>query len=153
MKYRHSLSVQQARIVMLSTMSLLHHPSRSATKKDVLQTIEDMSLLQIDTINVVNRSPYLVLWSRLGAFTIETGSARCYLNGNSSNIGHMKHVFCPWSKQWLKDHRKDTNYIIDHITRHGPVTSSTFKSSSKPAGGWWNWKMEKLALPKKADTF
>jgi uncharacterized protein YcaQ len=27
-----------------------------------------MSLLQIDTISVVNRSPYFVLWSRLGAY-------------------------------------------------------------------------------------
>jgi hypothetical protein len=35
-------------------------PSRRATPGDVLKTIQRMSLLQIDTINIVARSPYLV---------------------------------------------------------------------------------------------
>ena len=42
---------------------------RPAEKPDVLAAIRRMGVLQIDTINVVARSPYLVLWSRLGDYT------------------------------------------------------------------------------------
>ena len=35
---------------------------------DVLAAIRRMHALQIDTISVVARSPYLVLWSRLGDY-------------------------------------------------------------------------------------
>ena len=38
-------------------------------KSDVLDTIRRMAQLQIDTIHVVARSPYLVLFSRLGDFS------------------------------------------------------------------------------------
>ncbi len=43
-------------------------PRRRARKVDVLTAIERMRVLQIDTINVVARSPYLVLFSRLGLY-------------------------------------------------------------------------------------
>ncbi|EYH87966.1 hypothetical protein SEEHN189_21642, partial [Salmonella enterica subsp. enterica serovar Heidelberg str. N189] len=43
-------------------------PRRNAMSGDVLAAISRMALLQIDTINVVARSPYLVLFSRLGSY-------------------------------------------------------------------------------------
>ena len=62
------LSVQQARDVHLAAQGLLARPRRRARKVDVLAAIERMRVLQIDTIHVVARSPYLVLFSRLGAY-------------------------------------------------------------------------------------
>src|SRR5438034_11540121 len=41
------------------------------TKDDMLATIPRIGTLQIDTIHVVARSPYLVLWSRLGDYRPE----------------------------------------------------------------------------------
>ena len=52
----------------ISPQGLLTPPRRKATKSDVLDTIRRMAQLQIDTIHVVARSPYLVLFSRLGDF-------------------------------------------------------------------------------------
>src|SRR5215204_4031740 len=43
-------------------------PKPRATKKAVRSMIRQMHILQIDTINVIARSPYLVLWSRLGDY-------------------------------------------------------------------------------------
>ena len=40
----------------------------AATKADLLPTIRQMGYLQIDTIQVVQRSQNLVLWSRLGDY-------------------------------------------------------------------------------------
>jgi uncharacterized protein YcaQ len=63
------LTLSAARHLHLSAQGLLKKPRRRAQPGDILPTIQRMSLLQIDTINIVARSPYLVLFSRLGAYS------------------------------------------------------------------------------------
>src|SRR5215210_8546277 len=65
------ISIQMARNLMLAAQGLDHSPAQPAVKADVLEAVRRMCLLQIDTINVVARSPYLVLWSRLGDYKPE----------------------------------------------------------------------------------
>ena len=62
------LSLNEARHLHLAAQGLLKKPRRRARPNDILSTVQQMSLLQIDTINVVARSPYLVLFSRLGSY-------------------------------------------------------------------------------------
>ncbi len=64
----YAISAQQARNVQLAVQGLLNPPRARATRARVLEAIRRMRLLQIDTINVVARSPYLVLFSRLGDY-------------------------------------------------------------------------------------
>ncbi len=56
-----------ARALLLAAQGLDAPPEHSATKDDVLGCVRRMGVLQIDSIAVVARSPYLVLWSRLGS--------------------------------------------------------------------------------------
>ena len=67
----HKLSLQMARNLMLAAQGLDRPADRPASKADILEAIRRMCLLQIDTISVVARSPYLVLWSRLGDYRTE----------------------------------------------------------------------------------
>ena len=62
------LSLQQARNLQLAAQGLLAPTTRPATPLALRRCIERMQLLQIDTIHVVARSPYLVLFARLGAY-------------------------------------------------------------------------------------
>lgn len=55
------LSLADARNLHLAAQGLLNKPRRQASLEDIPATISRMSLLQIDTINIVARSPYLVL--------------------------------------------------------------------------------------------
>src|SRR5438105_10027305 len=64
MKLTHT----EAQAVMIAATGLNVRRERAANKRDVLEAIRRMSALQIDTIHVVARSPYLVLWSRLGDY-------------------------------------------------------------------------------------
>src|SRR5947209_3460243 len=59
------LSATGARALHLAAQGLLEAPAKPATRAGVLAAIRRMQLLQIDTIHVVARSPYLVLFSRL----------------------------------------------------------------------------------------
>src|SRR5260370_38710307 len=61
-----TIPLQAARTLHLIAQGLLTPPRRKATKADVLSAIRRMAQLQIDTIHVVARSPYLVLFSRIG---------------------------------------------------------------------------------------
>ena len=62
------LPLTAVRTLHLAAQGLLTPLRRRATKDDVLAAIRRMAQLQIDTIHVVARSPYLVLFSRLGAY-------------------------------------------------------------------------------------
>jgi uncharacterized protein YcaQ len=66
-----TLTLSAARTLHLAAQGLLLPPRRKATKADVLDAIRRMAQLQIDTIHVVARSPYLVLFSRLGPYASE----------------------------------------------------------------------------------
>jgi hypothetical protein len=63
----HDLSLADARALLLAAQGLDRAGAKGATKDGVRAAIRRMGVLQIDTIHVVARSPYLVLWSRLGA--------------------------------------------------------------------------------------
>ncbi|HVG45929.1 MAG TPA: crosslink repair DNA glycosylase YcaQ family protein, partial [Longimicrobium sp.] len=62
------LDLAAARALFLAAQGLDRRPRKKAAKADVLAAIRRMAALQIDTISVVNRSPYLVLWTRVGDF-------------------------------------------------------------------------------------
>ncbi len=69
------LSLADARNLHLAAQGLLNKPRRRASLEDIPATISRMSLLQIDTINIVARSPYLVLFSRLGNYPAQCNFA------------------------------------------------------------------------------
>ena len=67
------LSLADARNLHLAAQGLLNKPRRRASLEDIPATISRMSLLQIDTINIVARSPYLVLFSVVWEIILPSG--------------------------------------------------------------------------------
>jgi uncharacterized protein YcaQ len=71
-----ALTIEEARGVTLAAQRLEglgeagapSLPGPTTTAEDMAALIEALGVLQIDTINVAERSQYLVLWSRLGAY-------------------------------------------------------------------------------------
>lgn len=159
------LTINGARALHLAAQGLLQPRRRKAVKADVLDTIRRMGMLQIDTINVVARSPYLVLWSRLGDYPGEWldellaegklfeywAHEACFLP--IEDYGLYRHRMLDpaamgwkYSANWMRDRAGEVAALLAHIRSRGPVRSSDFERTDGKAGGWWEWKPEKRSL-------
>ena len=155
------LSLAQARALHLHAQGLLARPRRRARKADALAAVARMQLLQIDTIHVVARSPYLVLFSRLGAYEprwLEQLLAEraifevwaheaCFAPMDDyllhRNALHQREHH--WAIRSAQRHRGsrggEIERLLAHIRELGPVKSSDFEREDKGSGGgWWGWK-------------
>lgn len=163
---RIRLTAHQARLVHLAAQGLLARPRRRARKDDVLAAIWRMHVLQIDTIHVVARSPYLVLFSRLGTYRpdwlgelLAEGSIfECWAHeacfAPIEDYGeHRRHVQGRrhWSMRIANHTRryyaKGMRGLLEQVRELGPVKASDFERvKGKGEAGWWGWKSEKRWL-------
>ncbi len=159
------LTVEAVRLIQLEAQGLLTPPTHPAQKPDVLAAIRRMSALQIDTIHVIARSPYMALWSRLGAYDpawldelLAEGAlfeywahAACFLpiedyplyrrlmlNGQRRGWGD--------EQAWMREHAGVVEEVLGRIRSKGPVRSADFERKEARSSGWWDWKEEKEAL-------
>ena len=160
------LSLQQARNVQLATFGLLTPPPKPARKADVFKAIRALHVLQIDTISVVARSPYFVLWSRLGHYPpswldeqLETGAvfeywahAACFIPIEDYplyryNMRNLAETGSARTAARLHTHSAELKTMLAHIRRQGEVRTLDFARPDGVKGnGWWDWKPEKLLL-------
>ncbi|HGL6717913.1 winged helix DNA-binding domain-containing protein [Burkholderia contaminans] len=161
-----TLSTAAARALHLAAQGLLTPPRRKATKSDVLDAIRRMAQLQIDTIHVVARSPYLVLFSRLGDFSPQwldehLAEARlfeywsheaCFLPVEQFGLMRYK-MLDPsgmgwkYAAEWHEQNRPDIERLLARIRAEGPVRSADFAREDGVKGnGWWDRKPEKRHL-------
>ncbi|EFF3489497.1 winged helix-turn-helix domain-containing protein [Escherichia coli] len=159
------LSLADARNLHLAAQGLLNKPRRQASLEDIPATISRMSLLQIDTINIVARSPYLVLFSRLGNYPaqwLDESLARgelmeywaheaCFMPRSDFRL--IRHrMLAPekmgwkYKDAWMQEHEAEIAQLIQHIHDKGPVRSADFEHPRKGASGWWEWKPHKRHL-------
>lgn len=160
------LSLSQARALHLAAQGLLTAPSKAASPAALRKAIAQMELLQIDTIHIVSRSPYLVLFSRLGHYprhwledTLAKGHIfetwaheACFAPmpdlhlHRSYNAALRRHWGLANGARNAAAYRKQLDKLLDHIRDNGPVKSSDFERKDGQGGAWWGWKDEKRWL-------
>ena len=163
---RQILSVQQARNLHLAAQGLLTPARARASRARVLAAIARMRLLQIDTIHIVARSPYLVLFSRLGDYEprwldelLAKGlifecwaheacfaSIDDYVLHAAQRDARANHWAHRSAQRMQRDHREAMDHLLAHIREHGAVKASDFERKQQTATGWWGWKDEKRWL-------
>jgi uncharacterized protein YcaQ len=124
-----------------------------------------MGALQIDTIHVVARSPYLVLWSRLGDYRPEwldellaEGALFEYWSHEASFLPiedyslYRHRMIDPgglgwkYSHEWTERNAAVMEQVLQRMRESGPVRSADFERRDGRRSGWWGWKPEKRAL-------
>lgn len=132
--------------------------------------IRRLNLLQIDSVNVLTRSHYLPLFSRLGAYRQETLDQRafgrrgralfeCWAH-EASLLPMELHPLMRWRMararagngtykamdRFGREERAYLKQVLDFVTASGPTAARDVPGGGKAEGGWWGWSKGKLAL-------
>lgn len=157
-----TLSQDAVRGLLIAAQGLQNDPQPPATKEDVRAIIRRLHMLQIDSINVVARAPYFVLWSRLDAYDprwldelLEEGAlfehfanANCFVPIEDYALYLAGSRIFDWRnpRQWLDEHPKISGAVMNHIRTHGAARHTDFKRSDGQKTTWDNPKDEQTAL-------
>ncbi len=126
----------------------------------LLAVVRHFGSLQIDPTRTVERTHYLVLWSRLGAYdrkTLDrvTNAQRRLLEHNAfyvpiERLPELRYEGGPWLtawkgvQQWLETNRAFRRSIVDQLRDRGPLQSREIDDSTLAEGwrstGWTNEK-------------
>jgi len=155
------LSIEEARGLMLAAQGLLDPPPIASPGPDeVLAAIERLGALQIDTISVVERTQYLVLWSRLGPYRRDALDELLYPRRETCEywshaasivpmsdyryyrpkmLRHHEHM---WSgnRAWLHENPTVLRETLEAIRARGPLGSADFeRAPDRERTGPWDW--------------
>jgi uncharacterized protein YcaQ len=164
-----ALSASDARRLALAAHGFGKTHRGPVTEALLSQTISGMEVLQIDSVNVFERSHYLPLFSRLGEY--DTNSLdRLLLDPHTpaTHVEYWAHVaaFMPvdswplwqWKMlaerhrhaqpgSWLAEHRPLADDLLARLRDGGPATFSQLEGQRPPRrGSWWDWSDVKTAL-------
>lgn len=157
-----TLSQDAVRGLMLAAQGLHNIPQPPATKQAIRAIIRQIHMLQIDSINVVARAPYFVLWSRLGDYDplwldelLEEGAlfeywsnANCFLPIEDYPLYRAGSRIIEEKNpgKWLDEHAEVAERVLNHIRTYGETRTADFQRTDGQKGTWWNWKDEQIAL-------
>ena len=139
------------------------------TRTDILDIVNQIGCVQIDTLHMVRRSQYLVLWSRLGTYNpadfdaLTSAADRRLFEGwqHAASITplaeyryqmphqrHMREHPSAWYEHMFNENvQKDfVPQVLERVRREGPLKVSNFESDGHKGGTWWNWRPAKVAL-------
>lgn len=162
------LSREEARALMIFAQGLGGPPAGGATKEDVRRMVRRLGCVQIDTISVVARSQYLVLWSRLGQYDPRWLDELLYPDrvvfeywAHAASIIPLElypyfrrrmreyRVRHRWHHDWLEENAEVVAQVRAAVRERGPVSSSHFARPEQgpvPAWSWWGGKPANRAL-------
>jgi uncharacterized protein YcaQ len=163
-----TLSHKQARRIALAAQGFAEPRPATPTRRHLVATIERLALLQIDSVNVVSRSHYLPLFSRLGAYArplledLAWGKKpalfeywgheaslmpldlqpllRWRMDDARQGVGVWKNV-----AKFLAEHRPFIDTALAAIRARGPLSAGELEMGERGRAGWWEWSEAKRA--------
>ncbi|MDP3855049.1 winged helix-turn-helix domain-containing protein [Phenylobacterium sp.] len=163
------ISAREARRIALAAQGFADRRPEAPGKRHVLKTIDRLGVLQIDSVNVVSRTHYLPLFSRLGAYPrplldeVAWGKKPAlieYWAHEASLLPAATHPLFRWRMddaregvgtwtgiaRFLRTHPDFIDRVLDEIETRGPMPASELELGAKGAKGWWGWSEGKRAL-------
>jgi uncharacterized protein len=164
------LTKDEARGIALGAQGLFEPPAGAADLHTVRRTVERLGVVQVDTISVVERSQYLVLWSRLGPYDARLLDALIHPHRHAFECWcHVASIvpMCDyryhrrprelaasrlWSgdREWMAQRPDILAQTLDAIRERGPLASAEFERAPDdlpPEEPWaWYGKESRRAL-------
>jgi len=159
------LSNDQARRIAVAAQGLAEpRPGGRIDRRHYRRLLERTGLLQLDSVNVLQRSHYLPVWSRLGAypiasldhFTARSGEMYEYWGHVASLLPVARYPLFRWRmdaiRPWprvqrvMDEHPGYVEMVFEEIAAHGPLTVSDLSDPGARTGPWWGHGKGKTAL-------
>ena len=161
------LSNRDARRVFMARQGLMEPPNRLLGKGGLLQLIENLGFVQVDSIQTVERAHHQILFSRNQTYRREHLDELLERDRDlfehwthdasilpSAFFRYWKHRFARREPVILERWRKwqgegfDAAFeqTLQRIAEGGPVLARDLKAEEHKSGGWWNWHPGKTAL-------
>lgn len=164
-----TLSANEARRIALAAQGFGRARPAAPGKRHLLSTIEALGVVQIDSVNVVSRSHYLPLFSRLGPYDRQQledlawgrkPALAEYWAHEASLTPLSTHPLLRWRMQdaregvgvwknvssFLHSHAGFIDQALDTVRTRGPLAASELDLGAKGEGGWWGWSEGKRAM-------
>jgi hypothetical protein len=167
-KLSASLSLETARTLAVIKQGLDRRPP-AADKQTLFNTIRRIGLLQLDTVNVIARSHYLAMLSRVGLY--DRAELDALLYPDRKLFEQWAHAAClipiedyayfaplilarrGQPHRWYGNMEvlgEEPQAILDgvlaEIKERGALASKDFHDPRDGRGSWWDWKPAKHAL-------
>jgi hypothetical protein len=168
---KDSVSAAEARRIALAAQGFDGRPRDDKSNwTRIHNAIRQMNLLQIDSVNVLVRSHYLPVFSRVGAYDQTALDARTFTNRRramfecwaheASLLPLDLHPLMRWRMErarngdgtygsmdrFAKEERTYVKSVLAFVKSNGPTAVSDLPDAGKSAGGWWGWSKGKMAL-------
>ena len=164
-----TLSAKDARRIALAAQGFGRPRPAAPGRRHLLSTIEALGVVQIDSVNVVSRSHYLPLFSRLGPYDrtlledLAWGKKPAlaeYWAHEASLTPLSTHPLLRWRMQdaldgvgvwknvsaFLRSHADFIDKALATVAQRGPLAASELELGAKGEGGWWGWSEGKRAM-------
>jgi uncharacterized protein len=165
-----SLSLAQARRIALAAQGFTDPaPGGQVTRRHLRRVLDRVGLLQMDSVNVLQRAHYLPLYSRLGPYPIDLLDRAAYRRPRelfeywgheASLIPVGYHPALRWRMAAARDEAwggmrrvateqpKLVAWVLDEVRTKGPLTAAEVEHDApRETGNWgWNWSVVKRAL-------
>ena len=164
-----TVSASEARRLALVAQGFGSSPRGRVTTVRLADTIARLGVLQLDSVNVFERSHYLPMFSRLGSYdTALLDHMLLDAHVPATHIEYWAHeaAFIPveswplWQwrmresrernerpESWLAQHRKLADELLARLHSEGPATFSQLEGKrDQRRGSWWDWSDVKVAL-------
>ena len=158
------ISADEARRIALAAQGFAdRRPTGKVTLRHLRKVIDQIGLIQIDSVNVLVRSQELPLFARLGPHprnlieqATEAGDLFEYGVHEACHVSTEHYHLHRWKMaqdhRWSAIQRLQENKpeflesVLSRIEASGPVASGEFNSRVGPKGTWWDWDDAKMAL-------
>ena len=171
-----SLSLREARRVAIAAQGFANTAPEDASTAAAVEArharrmIGRLGLVQIDSVNVLVRSHYLPLFSRLGPYEavlldrLAYGGRRRalfeYWGHEASLIPVEQQPLFRWRMaraernegiygglaRFAAERRPYIDSVLAEVAARGPMGASELSEAGRGAGGWWGWSDGKQAL-------
>jgi hypothetical protein len=170
-KPRETLGAAEARRIALAAQGFARpRPAAGTDRRAVVRTVRRLGLVQVDSVNVLVRSHYLPLFSRLGPYEQDWLDAAAYGGrrralfeywGHEASLLPVEHQpLLRWRMQragngeglWrgvARFGRERAHFcaeVLAELRARGPLGVSELAVAGPRKGGWWGWSEGKLAL-------